>query len=219
MVLFDEMEKAHGDVFNLLLQLLDDGRLTDSKGNVVNFRNCIIIFTSNIGGERILDAAGDPTRDEEMRKSVMAAMRESFRPEFINRVDEFVIFNSLGTSALRRIVRLELARLQGRVEDRGLSIEATDEALDYVADVGYDAIYGARPLKRTIQREIETPLARLLLGGDVDDGDTVSINVVNDRLSVQLAQPSASPPPDAPSPVPPSSTEPPLAAAPTAPAV
>ncbi len=190
-VLFDEMEKAHGDVFNLMLQLLDDGRLTDSKGNVVNFRNCIIVFTSNIGGERILDAADDPTRDEEMRKSVMAAMRESFRPEFINRVDEFVIFNSLGTSALRQIVRLELARLQKRVDDRGIKLEASEDALDYVADVGYDAIYGARPLKRTIQREIETPLARLLLSGDVDDGDTVSVTVVNDRLSLQLASSAA----------------------------
>jgi ATP-dependent Clp protease ATP-binding subunit ClpB len=183
-ILFDEMEKAHADVFNLMLQLLDDGRLTDSKGNVVNFRNCIVVFTSNIGGDRILDAAGDPTRDEEMRKSVMNAMRESFRPEFINRVDEFVIFNSLGKNELRKIVRLELHRLQQRVEDRRITIAASEDALDYIADIGYDTIYGARPLKRMIQREVETPLARLLLRGDVNDGDNVRIRIVNDRLTL-----------------------------------
>ena len=185
-VLFDEMEKAHPDVFNVMLQMLDDGRLTDSKGNVVNFKNCIIVFTSNIGSDKILDAAGDPSRQEEMRGLVMGAMRKNFRPEFINRVDEFVIFNSLGSSQLRQIVSLELKRLTKRVTDRGIQIEASEAALDYIADIGYDTIYGARPLKRTIQREVETPLAKKLLAGEVPEGSTVTVGVLNDRLHLEI---------------------------------
>jgi len=190
-VLFDEMEKAHPDVFNLMLQLLDDGRLTDSKGNVVNFKNCIIVFTSNIGSDKILAAAGDPSRQEEMKQTVMTALRESFRPEFINRVDEFVIFNSLGPDQLKAIVKLELKRLQKRIDDRHISLEVTDEAMAYIADVGYDAVYGARPLKRTIQREIETPLAKKLIGGEVSGGGIINIGMVNDRIDLTIDQPTS----------------------------
>mmetsp|Transcript_61997 Transcript_61997/g.140272 ORF Transcript_61997/g.140272 Transcript_61997/m.140272 type:complete len:928 (+) Transcript_61997:109-2892(+) len=185
-VLFDEMEKAHPDVFNLMLQLLDDGRLTDSKGNLVNFKNCIIVFTSNIGSDKILDAAGDPSRQEEMRSKVMAAMRESFRPEFLNRIDEMVIFNSLGPAELREIVKLEIGRLQKRLDDREILLEASEAALDFIADIGYDSVYGARPLKRTIQREIETPLSKRLIAGEVKEGDKVVIDMKNDRISLVL---------------------------------
>jgi len=195
-VLFDEMEKAHPDVFNLMLQLLDDGRLTDSKGNLVNFKNCIVVFTSNIGSREILDAAGDPSRQEEMQSKVMAAMRESFRPEFLNRIDEMVIFNSLGPSELREIVQLELARLQSRLDGRDITLETSDQVLDFIADIGYDSVYGARPLKRTIQREVETPLSKKLISGEVNEGDTVLLEMVNDRIAVRLKGPSHDQQPD-----------------------
>lgn len=190
-ILFDEMEKAHEDVFNIFLQILDDGRVTDSKGNVVNFKNTIIVFTSNVGSQKILDVAGDTDRQEEMRRTVMSAMRERFKPEFINRVDEFVIFNSLGPEQLRKIVKLELNRLQGRLDDRRITLDIGEDALDYIADIGYDAIYGARPLKRTIQREIETPLSKKLIAGDAEEGDTVKIGVVNDRISIAIEKEKA----------------------------
>jgi len=180
-ILFDEMEKAHPDVFNIMLQLLDEGRLTDSKGNVVNFKNCIIVFTSNIGSSKILDAVGDPSRRMEVYNTVMNAMKENFRPEFINRVDEFVIFEALGVSQLKKIVRLELARLQERLEDKEITIEATDAALQYLADVGNDKIYGARPLKRIIRRIIETPLAKMIIANEIEKGDTVVVEIVYDQ--------------------------------------
>jgi len=190
-ILFDEMEKAHEDVFNIFLQILDDGRVTDSKGNVVNFKNTIIVFTSNVGSQKILEVAGDVDRQEEMRRTVMSAMRERFKPEFINRIDEFVIFNSLGPEQLRKIVKLELNRLQGRLDDRRITLEIGEDALDYIADIGYDAIYGARPLKRTIQREIETPLSKKLIAGDAEEGDIVKIGVVNDRISIAIEKEKA----------------------------
>jgi len=171
----------------LRLQVLDDGRLTDSSGNVVNFKNCIIVFTSNIGSDRILEVAGDPSRRKEMRHEVMRAMKDSFRPEFINRVDEFVIFDSLGTSQLREIVRLELNKLQGRLVDRRITLNLSDAAFDYVADTGYDAVYGARPLKRALQRAVETPLAKMLLSQEARDGDTVLADVANGHLQLTLS--------------------------------
>lgn len=185
-VLFDEMEKAHPDVFNLLLQMLDDGRLTDSKGNLVNFKNCVIVFTSNIGSDKILEAAGDPSRQEEMRQRVMEAMRANFRPEFLNRLDEIVVFNSLGPEQLRAIVRLEIARLNLRIASKGVTITATEEALDFIAEIGYDRIYGARPLKRTIQREVETPLSKKILSGECVEGSKVLLGIKNDRLSIEV---------------------------------
>ncbi|CAM9439006.1 unnamed protein product [Heterosigma akashiwo] len=158
-VLFDEMEKAHPDVFNLMLQLLDDGRLTDSKGNTVNFRNTVIIFTSNIGSADILDVRG-PRPAQEMRARVMGAMKAAFRPEFLNRVDEYVIFDSLRKDQLREIVRLELRKVTARLAEKEIQLKVAEDALDHVAEVGFDPVYGARPMKRAIQREFETPLRR-----------------------------------------------------------
>jgi ATP-dependent Clp protease ATP-binding subunit ClpB len=186
-ILFDEVEKAHPDVFNVMLQLLDDGRLTDSKGNTVNFRNTICIFTSNIGSQDILDLNGSSEAGDQiiMKQRVMEAMKNHFKPEFLNRIDEQVIFNSLDKANLRGIVKLETKRLQRRLEDRQISLVVTDEALDFLADVGFDPVYGARPLKRTIQRELETVIAHDILAGDFFDGDTIVVGVANERISVQ----------------------------------
>jgi ATP-dependent Clp protease ATP-binding subunit ClpB len=193
-LLFDEMEKAHPDVFNVMLQLLDDGRLTDSKGTQVNFRNTIVIFTSNIGSQDILDLKGDDESQKiQMREKVTQAMKDNFRPEFLNRIDEHVIFNSLGKQALRGIVRLEIKRLEKRMADREIGLTLTNDALDFLAEVGFDPVYGARPLKRTIQRELESVIARGILGGQYGDGDTIFVDVFNERLSVQKAVPSSAP--------------------------
>jgi ATP-dependent Clp protease ATP-binding subunit ClpB len=188
-LLFDEMEKAHPDVFNVMLQLLDDGRLTDSKGNTVNFRNTICIFTSNVGSQEILDLNGSSEiGDQEiMRSRVTEAMRERFRPEFLNRIDEHVIFNSLNKNNLRGIVVLEVRRLEKRLEEKQMRLVLREEALDFLAEVGFDPVYGARPLKRTIQRELETVVARGILGGEFVDGDTILVDVVNERLNVRRA--------------------------------
>merc|ERR1711920_95488 len=184
-LLFDEMEKAHPDVYNVMLQLLDDGRLTDSKGNSVNFRNTICIFTSNIGSQDILDLDGDSDEAKaEMRRRVTSAMKDHFRPEFLNRIDEHVIFNSLGRADLREIVKLEIKRVAKRLADREVTLHLSDAALDFLANVGFDPIYGARPLKRTIQRELETVIARGILGGEYGDGDAVLVDVANERLVV-----------------------------------
>merc|ERR1711871_1130901 len=186
-VLFDEMEKAHPDVFNILLQLLDDGRLTDSKSNTVNFRNCIIIFTSNVGSSNILDvdlASDEDGRATAVQSKVMEALRAQFRPEFLNRIDEFVTFKSLGVEQLKPIVSLEMNRVAARLKDRNLDINITDGARDYLARIGYDPVYGARPLKRTIQREIETPLAKRILAGDfpADSCVLVDYSPIDDRI-------------------------------------
>jgi ATP-dependent Clp protease ATP-binding subunit ClpB len=188
-ILFDEMEKAHPDVFNVMLQMLDDGRLTDSKGNTVNFRNTICIFTSNIGSQDILDLNGSSEiGDQEiMKQRVTQSMKDHFRPEFLNRIDEYVVFNSLSKKNLRNIVKLEAQRLEKRLEERQIKLELSDEALDFLADVGFDPVYGARPLKRTIQRELETVIARGILSGEFFDGDIISVDVQNERLAVTKA--------------------------------
>lgn len=195
-LLFDEMEKAHPDVFNVMLQLLDDGRLTDSKGTTVNFRNTVCIFTSNIGSQDILDlkGSGDVGEQEMMKQRVTNAMKEYFRPEFLNRIDEYVIFNSLTKSNLRGIVKLETQRLEKRLEERQLRLHLSDAALDFLAEVGFDPIYGARPLKRTIQRELETVVARGILSGDFVDGDLIEVDVRNERLDVRKGVSTAAPP-------------------------
>jgi len=193
-VLFDEMEKAHGDVFNLLLQLLDDGRLTDSKGTTVSFRNCVVIFTSNVGSDSILDltaAAGDGAAGTraEMHDRVMGAMRAKFRPEFLNRVDEFVVFDALGASELREIVALEIRRVARRLDEKRIGLVASTRALDHLARAGYDPVYGARPLKRAVQREVETPIAKALLRSEFDAGDTIHVDVADGddtRLTLTL---------------------------------
>jgi len=187
-ILFDEMEKAHPDVFNIMLQMLDDGRVTDSKGHVVNFRNTVVIFTSNVGSQDILDLDGssDVAAQEIMRERVTNAMKEKFKPEFLNRLDEFVIFNSLTRENLRGIVKLETMRLEKRLADRQITMTMTGAALDYLADVGFDPVFGARPLKRTIQREVETAVAQKILRGDVNDGDTIRVDVVDQVIDVRV---------------------------------
>jgi len=181
-ILFDEIEKAHPDVFNIMLQILDDGRLTDSQGRTVDFRNSVVIMTSNIGSQYILDLAGDDEKYDLMRDRVMEAMRAEFRPEFLNRVDELIIFHSLRQEQLKSIVKLQIQRLEERLGDRKMSLVLSEDALDWVAQVGYDPVYGARPLKRAIQKELETPIAKGILRGDFVNGDRIYADVENERL-------------------------------------
>ena len=181
-VLFDEIEKAHPDVFNIMLQILDDGRVTDAQGHRVDFKNTIIIMTSNIGSQYILDVSGDDSRYEEMGRRVTEAMRNSFRPEFLNRIDENIIFHALQKPQLRKIVQLQVERLRTRLSDRKMSLKLSDNALDFLAEVGYDPVYGARPLKRAIQRELETQIAKCILRGEFNEGDTIFVDVENERL-------------------------------------
>jgi ATP-dependent Clp protease ATP-binding subunit ClpB len=182
-ILFDEIEKAHPDVFNVLLQVLDDGRVTDSQGRTVDFKNTVIIMTSNIGSQYILDLAGDDSKYDEMKSRVLEALGQSFRPEFLNRIDDTIIFHSLQKNQLRSIVKIQIARLEKRLLDRKLSLKLAESALDFLANVGYDPVYGARPLKRTIQKELETILAKGILRGDFKEGDTVFVEVQNDHLA------------------------------------
>jgi ATP-dependent Clp protease ATP-binding subunit ClpB len=173
-ILFDEIEKAHQDVFNLLLQILDDGRLTDGKGRTVDFKNTVIIMTSNIGSQWIRDLAGD---DEEMRKRITEALRSHFRPEFLNRVDETIIFNSLGMDEITQIVELQLDRLRDRMRERKLDIVLTDRAKEHIAREGFDPAFGARPLRRTIEKQVQNPLALKLLEGEFAEGDTIEVDL------------------------------------------
>ena len=177
-ILFDEIEKAHGDVFNVLLQILDDGRLTDGQGHTVDFRNTIVIMTSNIGSHRILDYQGDLSGAEYaiMRATVLDELRQHFRPEFLNRVDEIIVFHALNEEQLGQIVEIQLSRLRERLAQRHITIELSEAAKRHLVRTGYDPTYGARPLKRAIQREIETPLGRKILSGEVKDGEAVYID-------------------------------------------
>ena len=187
-ILFDEIEKAHPDVFNTLLQLLDDGRLTDSQGRTVDFRNCIVIMTSNIGSMHLLDGIeADGTLKEGARERVMEELRAHFRPEFLNRVDETVVFLPLRRDQISRIVELQMARLRKRLEDRKIKLNMTDAARIFISEAGYDPIYGARPLKRYVQQAVETPLARLLVGGKIRDGQTVTVDVKDEQLDFTAA--------------------------------
>ncbi|MEC4892549.1 MAG: ATP-dependent chaperone ClpB [Oscillatoria sp. PMC 1051.18] len=181
-ILFDEIEKAHPDVFNIMLQILDDGRLTDSQGHVVDFKNTIIIMTSNIGSQYIQDVSGDEEKYEEMRSRVMEAMRNSFRPEFLNRIDEIIIFHSLDKSQLRNIVKLQIKHLEKRLAEQKISLKLADEALEYIAEIGYDPVYGARPLKRAVQRYLETAIAKAILRGEFKENDTIFVDVEDERL-------------------------------------
>jgi len=173
-LLFDEIEKAHADVFNVLLQLLDDGRLTDGHGRTVDFRNAVVIMTSNIASDLILSFKGQDY--ERMKSQCLDVLRRSFRPEFLNRVDEIVVFHPLIKEQLRQIVSVQLERLRKRLEERKIELELTDKALDYLAEHGYDPSFGARPLKRLIQRELETALGRRLLAGEIRDGSRVKVD-------------------------------------------
>jgi len=181
-ILFDEVEKAHPDVFNVMLQILDDGRVTDGQGRTVDFTNTILILTSNIGSSSILDLAGDPARHLEMESRVNEALRAHFRPEFLNRLDETIIFHSLKQEELRQIVELQVTRLARRLDDKKLGLELNADALDWLAGVGYDPVYGARPLKRAIQRELETPIAKGILAGQFTAGHNIAVDVEHERL-------------------------------------
>jgi len=185
-ILFDEVEKAHPDVFNVLLQVLDDGRVTDGQGRTVDFTNTVLILTSNIGSASILDLAGDPARHGEMEKRVNEALRAHFRPEFLNRLDESIIFHSLRSEELRQIVVLQVERLRQRLEGRKLGLELSTTALDWIATAGYDPVYGARPLKRAIQRELETPIAKAILAGTFPEGSTIAVDVDGEDGSPRL---------------------------------
>jgi ATP-dependent Clp protease ATP-binding subunit ClpB len=175
-VLFDEMEKAHPDVFNIFLQLLDDGRLTDSQGNVVNFRNTIVIFTSNIGSQEIMNMDQSQSDSGEVKATVMNALKQRFRPEFLNRIDEFVTFRSLGMDQLVPIVGIELGKVGKRLAEKDIELSATEGAKQWLAELGYDPSFGARPLKRTIQREVETPISKGLLGGHYPAHSTILLD-------------------------------------------
>jgi ATP-dependent Clp protease ATP-binding subunit ClpB len=180
-ILFDEIEKAHQDVFNILLQILDDGRLTDGHGRTVDFRNTVIIMTSNLGSQRII-AAG-PNQDADMRREVMDALRQHFRPEFLNRIDETIIFKQLTREQITEIVDIQLAAVSERLAERRMSITLTNEARELIATLGYDPNFGARPLKRVIQKHILDPLALKLLSGDIREGEEVVVDVHDGRLT------------------------------------
>jgi len=191
-VLFDEIEKAHPEVLNVLLQLLDDGRLTDGKGRTVDFKNTVVVMTSNLGSQFIAEAAADDIkRDfqrgskgqaagdeiaEGTRRAVMDALRAHFRPEFLNRVDEIIFFHALSREDMKRIIDIQLAGLMKRLEDRKIHIELTDAAKEHLVRDGYDPTYGARPLKRAIQRQVLDPLALRVLEGEFVEGDTIRVD-------------------------------------------
>jgi ATP-dependent Clp protease ATP-binding subunit ClpB len=184
-ILFDEIEKAHPDVFNTLLQLLDDGRLTDGQGRTVDFRNTVVIMTSNVGSNLVGDT-GD-WEQEPVRNRVMEELRRTFRPEFLNRVDDIVVFHKLGRAEIDRIVDLQLERLRKLLRDRDLQLELANDARAFLAERGYDPAYGARPLKRALQKYVQDPLAKLLLRGEFVPGDTIV------ALRPKVVDPAATP--------------------------
>jgi ATP-dependent Clp protease ATP-binding subunit ClpB len=189
-VLFDEIEKAHADVFNTLLQVLDDGRITDAQGRTVDFRNTVLIMTSNIGSEYLLEGV---TPDGELkpaaREAVLGELRRHFRPEFLNRVDDIVLFKPLTLPQIERIVDLQFDELRRRLADRRMTLELTEEARRLIAAQGFDPVYGARPLRRFISHEVETRIGRALLGGDVRDGATVRVDARGGELVVTWENP------------------------------
>ncbi|MEL6229554.1 MAG: ATP-dependent chaperone ClpB [Cyanobacteria bacterium J06627_3] len=185
-VLLDEVEKAHPDVFNILLQVLDDGRITDSQGRTVDLSNTVIVMTSNIGSDHILDVAGNNSQFEEMQDRVLGALRGHFRPEFLNRVDDLIIFHPLSKDELRSIVEIQLKRLYKLLADQKITLHVSESAIDYVAEKGYDPVYGARPLKRAIQRELENPIATKILENTFVEGCQVFIDHIEDRLKFQV---------------------------------
>jgi ATP-dependent Clp protease ATP-binding subunit ClpB len=181
-VLLDEVEKAHLDVFNILLQVLDDGRITDSQGRVVDFRNTIIVMTSNIGSDHILNLSGDDSDYDKMQKQVMQSLRNHFRPEFLNRIDDLIIFHTLKRDELRRIVVLQIKRIEQLLDEQKITLSLSESALDQIVSAGYDPVYGARPLKRAIQRELENPIATKILENAFMAGDKILIDCVDNQL-------------------------------------
>jgi ATP-dependent Clp protease ATP-binding subunit ClpC len=196
-ILFDEIEKAHPDVFNIMLQILDDGRLTDSKGRHINFKNTVIIMTSNVGASMIANSAklgfttgSDDGKDkyERLKDTVSEEMKKAFRPEFLNRIDETIVFSHLNKEEIREIVDLMLKDLFKRLAERELSVEVTDEVKDHLADAGYSEAYGARPLRRLIQRKIEDELAEEILSGKYQAGDTIRLTLVDSKITFEKAK-------------------------------
>jgi len=186
----DEIEKAHRDVFNVLLQVLDDGRLTDGQGHTVDFRNTLIVLTSNLGSE-YLAALMDGQPADAAREQVMEVVRRAFRPEFLNRLDEIILFNRLGRNEMKRIVDIQLSQLQKLLSERKIALDVDDKAKIWLANAGYDPVYGARPLKRVIQRQLQNPLATMLLSGALKDGDIARVTVKDGQLAIngrKLAQ-------------------------------
>jgi ATP-dependent Clp protease ATP-binding subunit ClpB len=181
-ILLDEIEKAHTDVFNILLQVLDDGRLTDGQGRTVDFRNTVVVMTSNLGSQVIQELAGEDNYVE-MKEAVMEIVSQHFRPEFINRIDEAVVFHPLGHGQIRSICKIQIDLLRQRLQDRDLGFEISEAALDLLGEAGFDPVYGARPLKRAIQRQLENPLANQILSGQFVAGDVIKVDVVDDNLS------------------------------------
>ena len=182
-VLFDEIEKAHPDVFNILLQILDDGRITDSQGRTVDFKNTIIILTSNLGSQYLLNGIqSDGTISADAQEAVMAELRRSFRPEFLNRLDETILFRPLTKENLTGIIDIMTEGLRSRLADRSLKLEMTESAKQLIIDRGYDPLYGARPLRRYLQSSVETLLARAILAGDLAAGSTLTVDVENGEL-------------------------------------
>ena len=188
MVLFDEIEKAHPDVFNVLLQILDDGRLTDSKGRVVDFKNTVLIMTSNLGSREIQSAAENPHADRDIKKEVLQVLRDHFKPEFLNRIDDIVVFRQLDRDQIARIIDVQLEKLRRNLEDRGITIELDETARDLLVQEGYDPVYGARPLKRAIQSLVQNPLAVSLLKGDIAAGQTVRVSAENGEMRFTPAE-------------------------------
>ena len=184
-ILLDEIEKAHPDVFNVLLQVLDDGRLTDGQGRTVDFRNTLIILTSNIGSPLILEMQAQGQQPDDIRNAVLEELRGHFRPEFLNRVDDIIVFDALTAENLRQIVDIQLGGLRKRLAERRVTLNLTDAAKDRLAAVGYDPAFGARPLKRAISREIETPLARRILAGDVPDNSVLNVGYENGEFNFE----------------------------------
>ena len=190
-ILFDEIEKAHPDVWNSLLQILEDGRLTDGQGHTVNFRNTVLIMTSNIGTKLVKDAEGIGFRrgdyssfdERESQRQVKRNLEQTFRPEFLNRIDEIIIFHQLTEEHVRQIVDLQMHEIRERLAEQGLDARLTDSARDWLAHEGYDVNFGARPLRRTLQRQVESPLAVRLLKGEFESGDTVTIDTDGEELT------------------------------------
>jgi len=186
-VLFDEVEKAHPDVFNVLLQVLDDGRITDSQGRTVDFKNTIIIMTSNLGSAHLLEGIDDNGDiNPECEEAVMNELRGHFRPEFLNRLDEIIMFKPLTKGNIGNIINLLITDLNKRLSDREITVELTDAAKQYIVDNGYDPVYGARPLKRFLQKHVETLSAKLILADEVREGDTILIDVEGDHLTARV---------------------------------
>jgi ATP-dependent Clp protease ATP-binding subunit ClpB len=195
-VLFDEIEKAHPEVLNVMLQLLDDGRLTDGKGRTVDFKNAVIIMTSNVGSHLIADRAvhGATDIDEGMRRELTEALRQHFRPEFLNRVDDIIFFHALRREDIRHIIDIQMASLLRRLEDRKLQLEMSDAARDLIIAEGYDPVYGARPLRRVLQRRLLDPLALAVLDGRFHEGDRVEVDAANEGLVLNRKSMAASSP-------------------------